>query len=257
MGEAATIPGLRRFISEDPERGKADLFTYAGDSPISGSDLSGMDDSCPNGDCAGGEGGGGYNEGGGGGLSFDLGSVIQAILNFFGVGSSSPTAPVVSPNSYAHQAQLQAQFGGTFETARLNNQQNVFSQSGTVQQVAAVVYHETSVLTGPNLEAARVAMAHARINGLRTVDPPATASDAVPTGLPAAGRRIWNQCLAAAQQAALEDQQGIDPTHGAIHFNLRTTNGTYPNKNSGERPTMVFGPFDNPIGRDRFIDIYP
>ncbi|HTT76557.1 MAG TPA: RHS repeat-associated core domain-containing protein [Candidatus Binataceae bacterium] len=42
-------PGVQRFISEDPERGKANLYTYAGNNPVSGSDPSGM--GCLNGDC--------------------------------------------------------------------------------------------------------------------------------------------------------------------------------------------------------------
>jgi hypothetical protein len=53
-------------MSEDPERGKANLFDYASNNPISGSDLSGMDDDdCPGGDC---DDGGGDGDDGGGGL---------------------------------------------------------------------------------------------------------------------------------------------------------------------------------------------
>ncbi len=54
---------------------------------------------------------------------------------------------------------------------------------------------------------------------------------------------------------------GIDPTHGAIHFNQRTTGSKSPwtGKHGGpnKKPTMTFGPFDNAVNRNRFIDIYP
>ncbi|HEY6418987.1 MAG TPA: RHS repeat-associated core domain-containing protein [Candidatus Binataceae bacterium] len=43
-------PALTRFVSEDAQRGKANMFTYAGNGPIGNSDISGMqDDDCP--DC--------------------------------------------------------------------------------------------------------------------------------------------------------------------------------------------------------------
>ncbi|HEY6418985.1 MAG TPA: RHS repeat-associated core domain-containing protein [Candidatus Binataceae bacterium] len=35
-------PALTRFVSEDPQRGKANMFTYAGNGPIGNSDTSGM-----------------------------------------------------------------------------------------------------------------------------------------------------------------------------------------------------------------------
>lgn len=37
-------PVLMRFLNEDPERGKANMYTYAGNDAIAGSDVSGMDD---------------------------------------------------------------------------------------------------------------------------------------------------------------------------------------------------------------------
>jgi hypothetical protein len=46
-------PSLLRFLSEDPERGKANRFAYAGNNPVTGSGLSGVDnDDCPGGGCA-------------------------------------------------------------------------------------------------------------------------------------------------------------------------------------------------------------
>jgi hypothetical protein len=82
-------PGLGRFLSEDPERGKANLFEYAGDNAVMDSDLSGMGD-CPGGDCGGGFSNDSEATGGDG---FDLLSLFQAIVDFL-FGSQSSAQPV-------------------------------------------------------------------------------------------------------------------------------------------------------------------
>ncbi|HEY9158284.1 RHS repeat-associated core domain-containing protein [Candidatus Binatus sp.] len=248
-------PQLARFISEDPERGKANLFDYASDNAITGSDLSGMDD-CPGGDCGGTPGAGGYSQNQGS-LSYGLGSILQLIFNFFFPQSTSAVA--VSQVNYAKLAQLGRGFGGSFQTIGLQDGTNVYSHGGGVDRLANILFRETSVLTGDNIDTARIAMGHALINGSRTPHPPTHASGAPLTGLNPRGQRLWNECFSCAQAANSQDAAGIDPTHGAIHFNNRTTAENYPNKKlrPPERPTMIFGPFDNAVNRYRYIDIYP
>ena len=101
-------PGLQRFIAEDPKRGKANLFPYAGNNPVMNTDLSGMD--CPAGDCAGG--GEGQALVGAGSLLADL---FQAIANFF-EGLFSGGGPAPPPNFYGYQTSHQ--LGKTFKCSR-------------------------------------------------------------------------------------------------------------------------------------------
>ncbi|MFZ0660098.1 MAG: RHS repeat-associated core domain-containing protein, partial [Candidatus Binataceae bacterium] len=73
-------PALTRFLSEDPERGKANMFTYAGENAITGSDISGMDD-CGD-DCDGDGGGGGAGVGNpAAGFIQDIVSILNWIFN--------------------------------------------------------------------------------------------------------------------------------------------------------------------------------
>jgi RHS repeat-associated protein len=44
-------PILQRFLSEDSVRGKANMYLYAGNNPVTGSDVSGMAGDCPSGNC--------------------------------------------------------------------------------------------------------------------------------------------------------------------------------------------------------------
>lgn len=112
-------PTLQRFMSEDPERGKANLFSYGGNNPVSNTDLSGMDFNEDSG-------GGGYDSSGGG-TSFDAFTLLQFIFSLFGQGPSASPTP---PNFTAFQNQMK--FGRDFGTAGIDDF-NVYSQGHVIR----------------------------------------------------------------------------------------------------------------------------
>jgi hypothetical protein len=94
------------------------------------------------------------------------------------------------------------------------------------------------------------------INGTDENNPPATAPDTVSSNLNVSDRQTLNACQDAAQQAVNQDNNGNDPTNGATHYNMHTTNSDAINRNLNEAPTMILGPFDNSYNDYQYIDIY-
>ncbi len=115
-------PILQRFLSEDPIRGKANMYGYAGNNPITGSDVTGLQQDCPLGDCAGGTGGQENTPGDSYGL---IGLVASIIQDIFGGGSGGNPAP----NFQRFQNQMA--FGGFNGSAGIDRA-NVYTQSGGV-----------------------------------------------------------------------------------------------------------------------------
>ncbi len=116
-------PTLQRFLSEDPIRGKANMYSYAGNNPITGSDISGLQgDDCPLGDCAGGGGGGQEN------APCDscglIGLVASILQDIFGGGSGGNPAP-----NY-QRFQNEIAFGRFNESVGLSDNVLVLGQSG-------------------------------------------------------------------------------------------------------------------------------
>jgi RHS repeat-associated protein len=145
-------PALTRFLSEDPERGKANMFTYAGENAITGSDVSGMDD-CPLGDCAG---GGDIGSGGSSGSGDDgFQELIQFLLGPFSnfLSTSSSATPTIM--NYAGP-QLEARFGNSLATVGMqgNAGSNLYSESdakaGSLYGIASY-YEPTGNLTRSGL----------------------------------------------------------------------------------------------------------
>jgi RHS repeat-associated protein len=81
-------PILQRFLSEDPVRGKANMYLYAGNNPVTGSDVSGMAGDCPSGNCG--------ITGGQENIPNDpsgLFALFEEILSALGLGGGSNSAP--------------------------------------------------------------------------------------------------------------------------------------------------------------------
>jgi RHS repeat-associated protein len=97
-------PALTRFVSEDPQRGKANMFTYAGNGPIGNSDISGM------------------SEDGGGFCICSLAPIFDGAL----IGLTFPgSTPAPSYNKHYKEQQ-----GETFKTIGMRISANVYSQGG-------------------------------------------------------------------------------------------------------------------------------
>src|SRR5208337_3626709 len=131
----------------------------------------------------------------------------------------------------------------------------------TSQEIGNIIFNETAPMSGPNISDARIDIGHAIINGSEDENPPSTAPDTVGSNLSPSAQQTLNACQNAAQQAVNQDSNGIDPTNGAEHFNLRTTNSTAvwtgANGGTNEAPSMILGPFDNSYNDYQYIDIYP
>src|SRR5581483_9680389 len=110
-------PILQRFLSEDPVRGKANMYRYAGNNPVTGSDVSGMAGDCPSGNCG--------ITGGQENIPNDpsgLFALFEEILSGLGRGSNS------APN-YA-RFQKAVAFGRFNATAGLQSYALVLAQTG-------------------------------------------------------------------------------------------------------------------------------
>jgi hypothetical protein len=88
------------------------------------------------------------------------------------------------------------------------------------EQITNIVFNETRSLSGPNIDEARINIAHAIINAASSkhkfpVMAPSTAS-------PDSGEAsIYNSCVAAISKARSNVMSRSDPTGGAQHFNFR------------------------------------
>ncbi|MGC1344499.1 MAG: RHS repeat-associated core domain-containing protein, partial [Candidatus Binataceae bacterium] len=119
-------PALTRFLSEDPERGKTNMFTYAGENAISGSDTSGMDDCGDDCDEDGGGGGAGVGNPAAGFIQ-DIVSILNWIFN-----SNQPSSSAIATTAYSTNVQLTAQDGTSFKAAGLDRHFNTFNQGKIV-----------------------------------------------------------------------------------------------------------------------------
>ncbi len=113
----------------------------------------------------------------------------------------------------------------------------------TPAQVIAVVFNETRSLSGPDIDEARVNVAHAVLNGDQLLGSkrPKTAPDHA--RVPAAEEPVYDACEAAYWEAAFERGHGYDSTNGAIYFNFRPNalRGPF----LGEPLQTQVGPLDN------------
>ncbi len=99
--------------------------------------------------------GGGYSENQGT-LSYALGAILQVIFDFL-FGQSTAAAPVSQAN-YAEQEQLGHQLGGSSQMIGLHDGTNVYSHGGGADRLANILFRETSVLSGEEVDTARIAV---------------------------------------------------------------------------------------------------
>ncbi|GEM_PF-3940526 len=118
-------PVLQRFLSEDPVRGKANMYLYATNNPVTGSDISGLQGFCPNGDCASGAGGQENAPTDSTGLIGLVASIIQDILGAASGGNPAPN----------YQRSQNAMAFGRFNRTGGIDRANVYAQSGGIVEV--------------------------------------------------------------------------------------------------------------------------
>jgi len=87
-------------------------------------------------------------------------------------------------------------------------------------QITNIVFNETRSLSGPNIQQARINIAHTIANsdsrsGSRPRSAPTQAR------VPAVEGVTFGQCQQAVQEMRRQQTQGSDPTHGATNFNFR------------------------------------
>jgi len=116
----------------------------------------------------------------------------------------------------------------------------------TNDQIANIIFNETRSLSGGNIEKGRTDMAQAIINGDEAQDAgkgrrPATAPTTAK--IPPAEQKTSKVCKAAVNEARAQREKGIDPTNGAMHFNLRPDDSTAPFQGNPIRTHD--GPFNN------------
>jgi len=117
-------PALTRFLSEDPERGKANMFTYAGENAITGSDISGMDDCGTDCDEDGGGAGAGFGNPAGGFMQ-----VLAYFLNWI-FNSNQQSSSAVQTIAYSTDVQLKAQAGSSRRSTGTDGNQDVYTPGG-------------------------------------------------------------------------------------------------------------------------------
>lgn len=122
-------------------------------------------------------------------------------------------------------------------------------------KLARIIFNETAGLRATDkdseqLHDARVAIAHALLNGAGMKHPPATVIDVL---TPSAARAIltdpdaksaWKDAEAAAREA----MQTPDDTAGAVHFFLDHPGAAHPNWATPNREAGIYGPFVNSAG---------
>jgi hypothetical protein len=159
------------------------------------------------------------------GHDFLLGGFFQAINGFGGIASSL--------NAVAAQLERLA---AQVERMALSD-----------RQIANIIFNETRSLSGNTIEQARQNVAHAIINGDRLevsgrVRRPRSASTTA--RVPEAENRIYEDCRTAVTSVRGDT---VDPTRGAIHFNLRPNDSQAPFQEHEIRTHN--GPYNNSYPR--------
>lgn len=106
----------------------------------------------------------------------------------------------------------------------INDPINLFDISGfqlTDAQVANIIFNETRSLSGPDIATARQNMAHSIINGDNALDDNRPATAPTNADVPESERGTYQACQAAVTAARQDIQNEIDPTNGAMNFNMR------------------------------------
>ncbi|MGH7780406.1 MAG: hypothetical protein ACREQR_11320 [Candidatus Binataceae bacterium] len=107
---------FQRFISEDPERGKVNLFSYAGNNAITGSDISGMDPGCDYGCGEDASAGAGKDNG----PAFPFADLLEVLANILFQDSSEKPPPNFDVLRHKLQASLSAASTGTDNNANIH-----------------------------------------------------------------------------------------------------------------------------------------
>ncbi len=113
----------------------------------------------------------------------------------------------------------------------------------TDDQIANIIFNETRSLNGSNIDLARTDIAHAIINGdvARGASRPITASSTA--NVPSSEQGTYQACQTAVGQARQDLMLGIDPTNGAIYFNMR--NNDWRGNFQGDPIQTQVGPLNN------------
>jgi hypothetical protein len=134
----------------------------------------------------------------------------------------------------------------------------------TRDELANIIFNETRSLSGPGLDNARYAIAHAIRNGEQQFGSgrPFTAPTTVGS-ISNAERAAYYASYLAAQEADADRWDNTDPVNGATHFNLRPNNSGGPFQGNASYPLVRnFGPFNNSLPTRQlpatgvYVDIY-
>ncbi len=98
----------------------------------------------------------------------------------------------------------------------------------TDAQVANIIFNETRSLSGPNISGAWQDLAHAIINGDTALGDNRPRTAPTTATVPCREQATYNSILNNVATVRSEIQNGIDPTNGAMNFNLRNSNSTAP-----------------------------
>jgi RHS repeat-associated protein len=124
----------------------------------------------------------------------------------------------------------------------------------TVAHIAGVVNAETQGMRdkkGENepLLKAREKIAHVRINGIKEFGEKVQIERRM--ALPVMRGQDYSSSLQAAKNAAIQDMEGIDPTNGATHYNMRTdSQSSRGGPFYGAQPQTQSGPYLSPTPYD-------
>ena len=123
------------------------------------------------------------------------------------------------------------------------------------EEIANIVFNETRSISGDGIDEARKEVAHAIINGDSRESSgkgkrPKTAGTKVK--IQKSEQKIYDQCKDATEDARVDVMNSVDPTNGAIHFNLRDDDNVKPFQ--GHQNRTQNGPFDNSYPTDDLPD---
>jgi hypothetical protein len=157
-----------------------------------------------------------------------------------------PGWPAGSPDGLGGKFMPKDDSGGGLEANGNNLLVPVSNQAGTklgTKAVGNIVFNETRSLSGPGIDEARVAIAHAVRNGedAQGDKRPRTAPPDVGP-IPSTESPTYAASQQAAIQADGDRKEGIDPSKGATHFQLTIGPSTDPFYGAHIRS---YGPFNN------------